>query len=1759
MSEIKGHSGNSYRQGSRPTIGLLCDLLLNEYNIGLWRGVHDTARKHGANLLYFQGGLLHDPYQPYPLARVIYDLVSTEVVDGLVIWGAQLVHFTSPEALIDFCEPYRSLPIVNIGLELEGIPTLLIDNYRGMRELVTHLVEAHGYRRIAFIGGAEDNPEAQERYRGYTDVLREHNIPLDATLVVAGDAIEAYSLRQRWDETRANRYGGIDVLLDERHLQPGMDFEALVAWSDYPAIGATEELQRRGYRIPQDVAVAGFDDTVESRSVIPPLTTVRQSFYDLGAQATGMLLRRLRGEEIPERTRLPAEIVLRRSCGCTLTAVEQAAAGPAKSLQLAEGGSPEESIAARRVHILSEIAHAVDDQTGEAGEWAARLLDSFTAEVAGEARGLFLPTLESALNQVLAVDGNIAAWQGALSVLRREILPYLGDEVTVQRAEDLWQQARVLVGEMALQAQRYRELQTMRQVQALRELGQELTVTLELTELMDVLADRLPRLGLPSAYLALYEEPAEPAQWSRLMMACNESGRVALEPGGRRFPSRHLLPEGLWPQRQYSLIVAPLYFRERQLGFALLEVGPLDGNIYEELRAQISAALQETLLVQQSRRRALQLQTAAEVSRAASSILDPEVLAPQVVELVRERFDLYYVGLFLIDQTGEWTGEPNRWAVLRAGTGEAGRLMLQQGHKLEIGGASMIGWCIANKQARIALDVGKDAIRFDNPLLPETRSELALPLISRGRPIGALTIQSSREAAFSEEDITVLQTMADQLANAIANARLYNQAQQEIAERKRAEQELTQERNLFRALLDNLPDSIYFKDRESRFIRISNSTAEKFGMKVEDVLGKTDFDIFTEEHASQAYADEQNIIRTGQPIQLEEKETWPDGRVTWVLTSKMPLRDEQGNIIGTFGLSRDITARKLMEEELRKAHEELTRYTESLERRTVQLRVGAEVAREAAAILDVQKLLDTAVNLISERFGFYHAGVFLVDEPGEYAVLRAASSEGGKRMLARGHRLPVGKLGIVGYVAATGEPRVALDVGEDAVHFANPDLPETRSEIGLPLKVRGRVIGVLDVQSTQEAAFSEDDIVVLQTLADQLAVAIDNARLYEELAREHYLMDTLMDNVPDYIYFKDRESRFLRITRAHARVFGLSDPREAIGKTDFDFFSEEHARQAYEDEQRIIRTGEPLLNMEEKETWPDGRVTWVLTSKMPLRDEQGNIIGTFGLSRDITARKLMEEELRKAHEELTRYTESLERRTVQLRVGAEVAREAAAILDVQKLLDTAVNLISERFGFYHAGVFLVDEPGEYAVLRAASSEGGKRMLARGHRLPVGKLGIVGYVAATGEPRVALDVGEDAVHFANPDLPETRSEMGLPLKVRGRVIGVLDVQSTQEAAFSEDDIVVLQTLADQLAVAIDNARLMERTENQLRELSLLYGEYAASAWAELSSQRQALGYVYDRIDVRPADNLELPAIEMAIAQGETVALADSQEAAGRILATPLRLRDRVIGSLAIQESDGSHSWSPGEIALIEAVSEQVALALEEARHFAETQRAAQQMRILNELAQALTTRLDVEGVLEEAYLGASRLLDTSNFYIALYDAETESISFPIVVDHEQKISWPSRPMGNGLTEYIIRNRQPLLLQDNVSQRMKELGIDIIGAEAQSWLGVPISIGKRVLGVMAVQSYTTPGLYDARARDLLVSIASQTAIALQNARLFEQIQRQAERQRRIYEITSRIRRSPDIATILQTAVEELGEALRVDRALVRLVTKPREEEG
>lgn len=200
-------------------------------------------------------------------------------------------------------------------------------------------------------------------------------------------------------------------------------------------------------------------------------------------------------------------------------------------------------------------------------------------------------------------------------------------------------------------------------------------------------------------------------------------------------------------------------------------------RLYELLASQLAAHVQRLRQREEAEHRAMWSQTAAEVSRAASTVLETEELLQQVVNLVQERFALYYAGLFLVDQQISADGEPRSWAVLQVGTGEAGQQMVSQEHKLEVGGESMIGQCVSTKLPRIAMDVGEEAVRFANPLLPDTRTELALPLVSRGQALGALTIQSRRQAAFSMGDIAVLQTMADQLAIAIDNANLIRQAQ----------------------------------------------------------------------------------------------------------------------------------------------------------------------------------------------------------------------------------------------------------------------------------------------------------------------------------------------------------------------------------------------------------------------------------------------------------------------------------------------------------------------------------------------------------------------------------------------------------------------------------------------------------------------------------------------------------------------------------------------------------------------------------------------------------------------------------------------------------------------------------------------------------------------------------------------------------------------------------------------------------------------
>jgi len=349
--------------------------------------------------------------------------------------------------------------------------------------------------------------------------------------------------------------------------------------------------------------------------------------------------------------------------------------------------------------------------------------------------------------------------------------------------------------------------------------------------------------------------------------------------------------------------------------------------------------------------------------------------------------------------------------------------------------------------------------------------------------------------------------------------------------------------------------------------------------------------------------------------------------------------------------------------------------TDQIERHAKLLKASARAAKNITTILDSYELFQRTVDIICDEFGFYYAGVFLVDEIRQYAVLKAGRGESGRAMIREGHKLAIGGNSMIGASIANKRGRIALDVGTEAVFFENPHLPKTRSEMALPLIVADEAIGALTVQSTEEAAFHEEDIDALQTMADQLAVAIQNAKLHRQ---------------------EERRSRLLKAAN---------------------------------------------------------------------------------------------------------------------RVGKEVA----SILELEQLLPQTVNIICEAYGLYYAGIFLLDEAGDYAVLRAGYGKAGKAMLTEGHKLKVGTGSMIGACIAMGEARIALDVGEERVHFKNPHLPHTRSEMALPLIYGGKTLGAVTIQSSEERAFSEDDITTLLTMAEHLAVAINNAKLIEELKEAHNEI------------------------------------------------------------------------------------------------------------------------------------------------------------------------------------------------------------------------------------------------------------------------------------------------------------------------------------------------------
>jgi len=336
------------------------------------------------------------------------------------------------------------------------------------------------------------------------------------------------------------------------------------------------------------------------------------------------------------------------------------------------------------------------------------------------------------------------------------------------------------------------------------------------------------------------------------------------------------------------------------------------------------------------------------------------------------------------------------------------------------------------------------------------------------------------------------------------------------------------------------------------------------------------------------------------------------------------------------------------------------------------------------------------------------------------------------------------------------------------------------------------------------------------------------------------------------------------------------------------------------------------------------------------------------------------------------------RRAALLQAITELSEAIAELRDPNELFPATANLIHERFGFYHVGIFLIDSDHEYAVLQAANSEGGKRMLQRSHRLKLGT-GVVGYCAQTGQPRIALDVGTDAIFFDNPDLPETRSEVALPLKSRGEAgtVGVLDVQSTEAGAFSTEDLQVLTALANQVSITIENARLLAEARAALVQVQEVYNEFTRIEWSRTISKVEQPGFRYQMGHIEMLENgLTEPEVVSAAQSGNTTR---NQEKRATV-AIPVKVRGEVIGILHIESNDPSREWQTDEVSLMEAVAERAAFAMENARLFQDARRRAAKERLISDATANISSALDLENILQATATELGRVLGGSDVLI-----------------------------------------------------------------------------------------------------------------------------------------------------------------------------------
>lgn len=581
------------------TLCLLADWFDEHYQETIRQTAEDAVHQRGANLLSFAGGIPGSLTRDSHKRHAAFDLVQPTNVDGAILLAGTMVNELGTTGLESLLSKLRGLPLCSIGVELKDVPSIVVDNQMGIERALTHLVEHHGCKRIAFIRGPAKNKEAESRFAAYQEGLARLDLKKDAALVFQGDFLSASgeAAVAHWLKTRTIP-------------------DAIIAANDEMALGALAALTNAGLNVPSDVKLVGFDDLEHSRLSTPPITTVRQPIKDLAIAAVRTIMDQLIGRDVPQLQILQTQLILRESCGCSL---RLSASGQSQFPEPTVEGVTnfETAFAARQPSLRGEMARVARGEFHSLGPWEEELIRSFQESITGGG-SRFTEELSRRISQVANAGGELSRWHDIVTAFRRVAVPSTSSEPLLrQRCDEVLHEARLITAQAVERAEARKRLTASRYTRVLQQAGSTIASSTTLESLDNALHQALPRLGISAWYVSVYSPnvtvgtnlPAE----ARLVSASADSATSTLPkpnsdsahppplytPSRAVFPIKELVPQAARPaKRLYRLTTVPLFLHDQQLGFALIDSHGVEGSVVEALRASLSIALYGCLLTE---------------------------------------------------------------------------------------------------------------------------------------------------------------------------------------------------------------------------------------------------------------------------------------------------------------------------------------------------------------------------------------------------------------------------------------------------------------------------------------------------------------------------------------------------------------------------------------------------------------------------------------------------------------------------------------------------------------------------------------------------------------------------------------------------------------------------------------------------------------------------------------------------------------------------------------------------------------------------------------------------------------------------------------------------------------------------------------------------------------------------------------------------------------------------------------------------------